>query len=121
MLLAFYIGNTVRTILSLHQCLNKPMNKSGVLAICRLIELLKCIQYTFHRRALVVAEYLVLIVNHYELGLLNQLNYTGEKIQENQQKGFSERALVCPYYSFLVHTVIIMSYNRYVGLFERLM
>ncbi len=52
------------------------MNKSGVLAICRLIELLKCIQYTFHRRALIVAEYLVMIINHYEHGLLNQLDYS---------------------------------------------
>ncbi len=36
----------------------------------------KCIQYTFHRRALIVAEYLVMIINNYELGLLNQLDYS---------------------------------------------
>ena len=67
------------------------MTKSGVLAICRLVKLLKCIPYTFHRRALIVATYLILIVNHYELALLSQLEYSCDKMQESPQKGYSER------------------------------
>ena len=88
MLLSYSIANLVHTLLGLHQHLNKPMTKTGVLAICRLIELLKCIQYTFHRRALVVAEYLVLIINHYELGLLNQLEYTWVRVCVPMWRGF---------------------------------
>ena len=49
------------------------MSKSSVLAICRVVELLKCVQYTFHRQALSVADSLVLIINHYELALLTNL------------------------------------------------
>lgn len=50
------------------------MTKSGLMAICRLIEIIKCVQYTFHRRALVVADYLLLVINHYELQLLSALH-----------------------------------------------
>ncbi len=60
-------------MLALHHFLNKPMSKASALGVCRLMELLKCIQYTFHRRALLVAEYLLIIINHYELGLLSHI------------------------------------------------
>ncbi len=63
----------VSTLLSLHSHLETPMTKSSVLAVCKVIELLKCVQYTFHRRAMLVAEYSTLIVSHYELGLLSYL------------------------------------------------
>ena len=76
LLLAYSISNSVRTLLSLHQHMRQPMTKSGVLAVCRLVELLKCIQCTFHRRSMIVAEYITLIINHYELALLHQLNHT---------------------------------------------
>ncbi len=49
------------------------MSKASALGACRLLELLKCIQYTFHRRAVLVAESLLLIINHYELGLLSHI------------------------------------------------
>ena len=73
MLLSYNIGNLVRTTLNLHSEQGKPMTKSGVLAICKLIELLKCIQYTFHRQSMTVATYITHIVNHYELSLLLML------------------------------------------------
>ena len=74
MLLAYSISNLVRTLLSLHSALGKPMSKSGVHAICKLTELLKCIQYTYHRRAMLVADYVGHIVNYYELQLLHHLD-----------------------------------------------
>ena len=70
MLLAYNLSNLVRTTLNLHSEQGKPMTKSGVLAVCKLIELLKCIQYTFHRQSMTVATYITHIVNHYELSLL---------------------------------------------------
>ena len=74
MLLAYNLSNLVRMTLNLHSEQAKPMTKSGVLAICKLIELLKCIQYTFHRQSMTVATYITHIVNHYELNLLMGLD-----------------------------------------------
>ena len=73
MLLSYSIGTLLRTLLSLHFYLQKPMTRASALATCRLIELLKCVQYTFHRRALDVAGYVVLIMNQYEILLLQQI------------------------------------------------
>ena len=73
LLLSFSISNNLRTVLSLHHALNRPMSKASALAVCRMMELLKCIQYTFHRRSLLVAEHLLLIINHYELGMLSHM------------------------------------------------
>lgn len=74
LLLACNMSNLVRTLLSLHLALSEPMTKSSVLAVCRIVELLKCVQHTFHRRALVVMDYTALIVNQYELALLSYLD-----------------------------------------------
>ena len=67
------MSNMVKTLLTLHLKLGKPMSKSSVLAICRVIELIKCVQYTFHRQAITVADHLLLTINHYELALLAYL------------------------------------------------
>ena len=67
------MSSMVKALLTLHLRLGKPMSKSSVLSICRIIELIKCVQYTFHRMALSIADYLVLIINHYELAILSQL------------------------------------------------
>ena len=73
LLLANRMSDMVKTLLTLHLRLGKPMSKSSVLSICRVVELIKCVQYTFHRKALTVADYLLLIINHYELALLSNL------------------------------------------------
>jgi len=93
MLLAYCMSSLARTLLSLHSSLNKPMAKSAVQAVCKIIELLKCVQYTYHRRAMLVANYSSLIVNHYELLLLTHLEMASRGIQESRQKGYTERAL----------------------------
>ena len=46
--------------MNLHAALSKPMTKTAVLALCKLIELLKAIEHTFHRRSMLIAE----SVNH---------------------------------------------------------
>jgi len=48
LLLAYSISNSLRIVLSMHFTLNKAISKVSALAACRLMELLKCIQYTFH-------------------------------------------------------------------------
>jgi WASH complex subunit 7 len=68
------MSNMVKTLLTLHLRLGKPMSKSSVLSICRIVELIKCVQYTFHRQAITVADHLLLTINHYELALLTHLH-----------------------------------------------
>ena len=42
----------------------KPMTKTFVLALCQLVELLKAIEHTFHRRSMLVAESINHILQH---------------------------------------------------------
>ena len=81
MLLSYNLSNLVRTTLNLHSERGTPMTKSAVLAVCKLIELLMCIQYTFHRQSMTVATYITHIVNHYELNLLLALDASIVRVQ----------------------------------------
>ena len=72
--MAYNISNYVCTVLSLHYAQRRPMTKTGVLAVCRISEMLKSIQYTFHRRSIVVAEYITLAINQYEIVILSGLD-----------------------------------------------
>ena len=73
MLLAYNFSNYVCTLLNLHYIMKKPMTKTGVLAVCRISEMLKSIQCTFHRRSLIVSEYLTLAINYYEISIISRL------------------------------------------------
>ena len=64
MLFAYNISHLVKTIMNLHVALSKPMTKTFVLALCQLIELLKAIEHTFHRRSMLVAESINHILQH---------------------------------------------------------
>ena len=44
--------------------MNVPMTKSAVLALCKLVELLKAIEHTFHRRSMFIAESLTHIIQY---------------------------------------------------------
>lgn len=70
MLLAYNISNYIGILLNLHFHLKRPMTKSGVLAVCRMAELLKSIQYTFHRRSMTVVEFVAMAMNEYEILIL---------------------------------------------------
>ncbi|XP_074621303.1 WASH complex subunit 4-like isoform X2 [Acropora palmata] len=59
-LLAHTVSYLVRTVMNMHLVLSKPLTKTAVLALCRLVELLKAIEHTFHRRSMLIAE----SVNH---------------------------------------------------------
>uniref|UniRef100_A0A8C4QNR8 WASH complex subunit 4 n=1 Tax=Eptatretus burgeri TaxID=7764 RepID=A0A8C4QNR8_EPTBU len=55
-LYAFNLSNIIRTTMNLHATLQKPMTKTTVKALFRLVELLQAIQFTFHCRSMLVAE-----------------------------------------------------------------
>lgn len=56
LLFAYQLRHLIATFLSLHYELERPISKQHVLSVFRLVELLKAIQHTFHRRSLFVAE-----------------------------------------------------------------
>lgn len=58
------IGCLVRTVMNLHVTLNKPMNKTSVLSLCKMTELLKAIEHTYHRHTMMISESLNHLVQH---------------------------------------------------------
>ncbi|RMX41703.1 hypothetical protein pdam_00019853 [Pocillopora damicornis] len=63
-LIAHTVSHLVRTIMNLHLVLSKPLTKSCVMALCRLTELLKAIEHTFHRRSMLIAESVNHMIQH---------------------------------------------------------
>lgn len=61
---AFSIRHLVTTVMNLHISLQKSMTKTSALALCRLVELLKAVECTFHRRSTLLAETFNLVVQN---------------------------------------------------------
>ncbi|XP_057296069.1 WASH complex subunit 4-like isoform X2 [Hydractinia symbiolongicarpus] len=88
---AFNISHMIRTIMNLHVALSKPMTKSAVLAFCRLIELLKAIECTFHRRSMYVAESINHIIQHLSFKAMVIVDTAKKRI--SQDKKFTDLSL----------------------------
>ncbi|XP_022098788.1 WASH complex subunit 4-like [Acanthaster planci] len=91
LLFAYNISNLVRTVMNLHAHMNKPMTKTAVLALCRLIEMLKSIEHTFHRRTMLVAESITHIIQYLQFTSLALVN--GAKKRIISDKKYSEKRL----------------------------
>ena len=74
--MGYTISNYIGTVLNLHSIYRRPMSKSSLLAICRMAELLKSIQYTFHRRSMIVTHFLNLAIDQFEIRILLILDTT---------------------------------------------
>lgn len=61
---AYNLQHLLKTVMNLHIDLRKPMTRTSVLALCRIAELLKAIEHTFHRRSMLVAESVNHIIQH---------------------------------------------------------
>jgi len=85
------ISHMIRTIMNLHVALSKPMTKSAVLAFCRLIELLKAIEHTFHRRSMYVAESINHIIQHLSFTAMALID--GAKKRVTQDKKLTDTRL----------------------------
>ena len=81
----------VRTIMNLHVALSKPMTKTAVLAFCKLIELLKSIEYTFHRRSLDVAANINHISQHLSFKAMAMVDAAKKRI--GQDTKFTDKGL----------------------------
>lgn len=64
-LYAYQISHFVKTFLGLHSDLGVPMKNSYVRALFRMMELLKAIEQTFHRRSMWVANQRMHIIQHF--------------------------------------------------------
>ncbi|XP_034032903.1 WASH complex subunit 4 [Thalassophryne amazonica] len=53
---AYSISTIIKTTMNMHMSTQRPLTKTSVKALCRLIELLKAVEHTFHRRSIVVAD-----------------------------------------------------------------
>eukprot|EP00794_Sanderia_malayensis_P006146 gene6146-6852_t len=80
LLYAYNISHLVRTIMNLHVALSKPMTKSAVLAFCRLIELLKAIEHTFHRRNMQIADSIIYIAHFLSMNAINIIDAAKNRI-----------------------------------------
>ncbi|XP_075894005.1 WASH complex subunit 4 [Nelusetta ayraudi] len=90
-LYAYSISTIIKTTMNMHMSMQRPMTKTSVKALCRLVELIKAVEHMFHRRSLVVAD----SVSHITLQLQSQaLNAIGNaKKRAISDKKYSEQRL----------------------------
>ncbi|XP_071961621.1 WASH complex subunit 4-like isoform X2 [Antedon mediterranea] len=91
LLWAHNISHLVKTVMNIHAYANKPLTKTAVLALCRLIELLKSIEATFHRRTMVIAESITHIVQHLQFMAMSAVNTAKKRIISD--KKYSDKRL----------------------------
>lgn len=91
LMLAWNISHQVKTITNLHVTLSKPMVKSSVLALFKMVEMLKAIEATFHRQSILICESITHVVQHLSYIALVAINQAKKKIISD--KKYSERHL----------------------------
>ncbi|XP_078001541.1 WASH complex subunit 4-like [Glandiceps talaboti] len=101
---AYSINHLIRTFMNLHVTLNKPMTRTAVLSLCRLIEMLKSIQYTFHHRTMLVADTINHIVQHLQFMALASISTAKKRIISD--KKYSEKRLDVLSALFLVENAL---------------
>ncbi|XP_019624304.1 PREDICTED: WASH complex subunit SWIP-like [Branchiostoma belcheri] len=90
-LYAYSLSHLIKTTMNLHVSMNKPMTKTAVLSLCRLIELLKAIDHTFHRRTMLIADSIHHITQH--LCFLAMTSIETAKKRVKSDKKYSDKAL----------------------------
>ncbi|XP_066561354.1 WASH complex subunit 4 [Amia ocellicauda] len=90
-LYAYSIGTIIKTTMNLYMSMQKPMTKTSVKALCRLIELLKAVEHTFHRRSMVVADSVSHITQHLQFQALNSIATAKKRVISD--KKYSEQRL----------------------------
>uniref|UniRef100_A0A4W6ESX5 WASH complex subunit 4 n=1 Tax=Lates calcarifer TaxID=8187 RepID=A0A4W6ESX5_LATCA len=71
--------------------LYRPMTKTSVKALCRLVELLKAVEHTFHRRSMVVADSVSHITQQLQSQALNAIGTAKKRVISD--KKYSEQRL----------------------------
>ncbi|KAF4081421.1 hypothetical protein AMELA_G00160980 [Ameiurus melas] len=90
-LYAYSISTIIKTTMNLYMSMQRPMTKTSVKALCRLVELLKAVEHTFHRRSLVVADSVSHITQHLQSQALASISTAKKRVISD--KKYSEQRL----------------------------
>uniref|UniRef100_A0A4W3I8L6 WASH complex subunit 4 n=1 Tax=Callorhinchus milii TaxID=7868 RepID=A0A4W3I8L6_CALMI len=85
------LSNIIRTTMNLYMSMQKPMTKTSVKALCRLVELLKAIEHTVHRRTMVIADSVCHIAQYLQHQALNSIATAKKRVISD--KKYSEQRL----------------------------
>ncbi|ELU08313.1 hypothetical protein CAPTEDRAFT_221991 [Capitella teleta] len=91
LLYAYNLQHLLKTVMNLHIDLRKPMTRTSVLALCRIAELLKAIEHTFHRRSMLVAESVNHIIQHLSFIALSTVQTAKKRIVADRK--YNEKKL----------------------------
>lgn len=90
--LTMEIGENVSFITNMHASLSKPMNKSSVQLICRLIEVQRSVEMTFNNLAAVILQSQVQVIQHLNYQILMILDNARKSLIQ-KDKGYSRERL----------------------------
>ncbi|KAJ7414790.1 WASH complex subunit 4 [Willisornis vidua] len=90
-LYAYSLSTIVKTTMNLYMSMQKPMTKTSVKALCRLVELLKAIEHMFYRRSMVVADSVTHITQHLQYQALHSISVAKKRVISD--KKYSEQRL----------------------------
>uniref|UniRef100_A0A3Q2CBB9 WASH complex subunit 4 n=1 Tax=Cyprinodon variegatus TaxID=28743 RepID=A0A3Q2CBB9_CYPVA len=90
-LYAYSISTIIKTTMNMYMSMQRPMTKTSVKALCRLVELLKAVEHTFHRRSMVVADSVSHITLQLQSQALNAINTAKKRVISD--KKYSEQRL----------------------------
>uniref|UniRef100_A0A673GME4 WASH complex subunit 4 n=1 Tax=Sinocyclocheilus rhinocerous TaxID=307959 RepID=A0A673GME4_9TELE len=90
-LYAYSISTIIKTTMNMYMSMQRPMTKTSVKALCRLVELLKVVEHTFHRRSLVVADSVSHITQQLQSQALASISTAKKRVISD--KKYSEQRL----------------------------
>uniref|UniRef100_A0A8C5N788 WASH complex subunit 4 n=1 Tax=Gouania willdenowi TaxID=441366 RepID=A0A8C5N788_GOUWI len=90
-LYAYSINTIIKTTMNMYMSMQRPMTKTSVKALCRLVELLKAVEHTFHRRSMVVADSISHITQQLESQALHAIGIAKKRVISD--KKYSEQRL----------------------------
>lgn len=90
-LYAYSISIIIKTTMNMYMSMQKPMTKTSVKALCRLVELLKAVEHTFHRRSMVVADSVSHITQQLQSQALNAIGVAKKRVISD--KKYSQQRL----------------------------
>ncbi|XP_037306839.2 WASH complex subunit 4 isoform X2 [Pungitius pungitius] len=90
-LYAYSIGTIIKTTMNMYMSMQRPMTKTSVKALCRLVELLKAVEHMFHRRCMFVADSVSHITQQLQSQALNAIAVAKKRVISD--KKYSEQRL----------------------------
>uniref|UniRef100_A0A8C2WX21 WASH complex subunit 4 n=1 Tax=Cyclopterus lumpus TaxID=8103 RepID=A0A8C2WX21_CYCLU len=90
-LYAYSISTIIKTTMNMYMSMQRPMTKTSVKALCRLVELLKAVEHMFYRRSMVVADSVSHITQQLQSQALNAIGVAKKRVISD--KKYSEQRL----------------------------